>query len=59
LTPDLAGVLQVSAQVASCDDDPRIVHPACYLSRQDWGVPVVVTAAGADELTLVLLDETG
>ena len=30
-------------------------HPACYLARQDWGVPVRVGAAGSDALDLVLL----
>ena len=49
------GVLHVSAQAASCDDDAT-EHPACYLSRQDWGVPVHITPGGARELRLVLLD---
>ncbi|MDT4979722.1 MAG: hypothetical protein QOG07_1601, partial [Pseudonocardiales bacterium] len=50
------GVLHVTAQAASCDDDPAVEHPACYLSRQDWGVPVQVARDGAAELRLVLLD---
>ncbi|MDQ2750221.1 MAG: alkyl hydroperoxide reductase, partial [Actinomycetota bacterium] len=50
------GVLHVSAQAASCDDDPAVEHPACYLSRQDWGVPVRTTAQGSSQLRLVLLD---
>ncbi len=48
------GVLQVTAQAASCDDT-RSAHPACYLARQDWGVPVRVTPDGPSELTLMLL----
>jgi thiol-disulfide isomerase/thioredoxin len=48
------GVLHVTAQAASCDDDTS-EHPACYLSRQDWGVPIQVSPGGADELRLVLL----
>ena len=50
-----AGVLHVSAQAASCDKDPAIAHPACYLARQDWGVPVTVSSDGAAELELTLL----
>ncbi len=34
------GVLQVSARAATCDAD--VEHAACHLTRQDWGVPVVV-----------------
>jgi thiol-disulfide isomerase/thioredoxin len=48
-------VLQVTAQAASCDADPGTEHPACYLARQDWGVPVRVIADGPTELTLMLL----
>ncbi|HEX6967597.1 MAG TPA: NHL domain-containing thioredoxin family protein [Micromonosporaceae bacterium] len=47
-----AGVLQVVAQAATCDAD--VEHAACHLTRQDWGVPVRVTADGADRLPLVL-----
>ncbi len=50
------GVLHVTAQAASCDDDPAIEHPACYLARQDWGVPIRVAPDGAVEVRLVLLD---
>ena len=50
-----AGVLHVTAQAASCDDDPGVAHPACYLARQDWGVPVRVVAGGSDVVRLVLL----
>ena len=49
------GVLQVVAQVASCDDDPSVEHPACHLTRQDWGVPVTIDPGGTDVLRLVLL----
>jgi sugar lactone lactonase YvrE len=49
------GVLHVTAQAASCDSDGE--HPACYLARQDWGVPVRVGAAGPAELRLALLEE--
>jgi thiol-disulfide isomerase/thioredoxin len=55
-TIDLAagrGVLHVTAQAASCDEEGE--HPACYLARQDWGVPVEVGDEGAAELRLVLL----
>ncbi len=48
------GVLHITAQAASCDDGATD-NPACYLSRQDWGVPIVSAPAGASELTLMLL----
>ena len=48
------GVLHVSAQAASCDTDAAD-NPACYLARQDWGVPIRITADGSTELTLMLL----
>jgi hypothetical protein len=48
-----SGVLHISAQAASCDEAGD--HPACYLARQDWGVPVEVGSAGDGELHLVLL----
>ncbi|MFD0355658.1 NHL domain-containing thioredoxin family protein [Streptomyces sp. NPDC127110] len=55
LNPDVTeGVLHVSAMAASCDDDPANEYPACHVHQQDWGVPVVVTAAGAARLPLVL-----
>jgi hypothetical protein len=47
------GVLHVTAQAASCDKDGE--HPACYLARQDWGVPIRVAADGDHSLDLVLL----
>jgi thiol-disulfide isomerase/thioredoxin len=48
------GVLNVTAQAAACDDDPAVEHPACYLSRQDWGIPVTI-GAGSGDLRLVLM----
>ncbi|RJQ68142.1 alkyl hydroperoxide reductase [Pseudonocardiaceae bacterium YIM PH 21723] len=48
------GVLHVVAQAASCDDDPAVEHPVCRITRQDWGVPVRVTADGAARLPLIL-----
>jgi hypothetical protein len=49
------GVLQVVAQAASCDDGGE--HPACRITRQDWGVPVRFEAGGASELSLVMAGE--
>ncbi|WP_425955786.1 NHL domain-containing thioredoxin family protein [Xylanimonas sp. McL0601] len=46
------GVLHVTAKAASCDAEGEF--PACHLAQQDWGVPVVVAAQGAAELTLPL-----
>ncbi|HZN71969.1 MAG TPA: NHL domain-containing thioredoxin family protein [Micromonosporaceae bacterium] len=46
------GVLQVVAQAATCDAEAA--HPACHLTRQDWGVPVVIRDGGAHRLPLVL-----
>jgi thiol-disulfide isomerase/thioredoxin len=46
------GVLHVSAQAASCD--VGVEHPACHLTRQDWGVPVRVVPGGPTRLALVL-----
>ncbi|TCB93491.1 redoxin domain-containing protein [Micromonospora zingiberis] len=46
------GVLQVTAQAATCDAD--VEHAACHLTRQDWGVPVEVDTDGATRLPLVL-----
>jgi hypothetical protein len=48
----LEGVLQVTAQAATCDADAEF--PACHLTRQDWGVPVRVVRDGADRLPLIL-----
>jgi thiol-disulfide isomerase/thioredoxin len=46
------GVLQVVAQAATCDVD--VEYAACHLTRQDWGVPVVVTPDGPARLPLIL-----
>jgi thiol-disulfide isomerase/thioredoxin len=46
------GVLQVVAQAATCDVDQEF--PACHLTRQDWGVPVVLTPDGPHRLPLIL-----
>ena len=46
------GVLQVTAQAATCDIDEE--YAACHLTRQDWGVPVVVTPDGPTRLPLIL-----
>jgi thiol-disulfide isomerase/thioredoxin len=53
------GVLQVVAQAATCDVD--VEFAACHLTRQDWGVPVVVTGDGPGRLPLILrgMDEAG
>ncbi|MEV6489838.1 NHL domain-containing thioredoxin family protein [Actinoplanes sp. NPDC051633] len=49
---DGEGVLQVVAQAATCDADAE--HAACHLTRQDWGVPVIVAPGGESRLPLVL-----
>jgi thiol-disulfide isomerase/thioredoxin len=46
------GVLQVVAQAATCDVDAEF--GACHLTRQDWGVPIVIDPAGPDRLPLIL-----
>ena len=46
------GVLHVAATAASCDDEGE--HPACHLTRQDWGIPVRTRPVGPDLLRLVL-----
>ena len=46
------GVLQVVAQAATCDAEAE--HPACHLTRQDWGVPVSVVEGAPDTLRLTL-----
>jgi thiol-disulfide isomerase/thioredoxin len=51
-TEDGDGVLQVVAQAASCDSEGP--NQACYLSRQDWGVPIRLVPGGASALRLVL-----
>jgi sugar lactone lactonase YvrE len=52
---DGEGVLHITAQAASCD--AAADHPACYLARQDWGVPVRAGAEGPTALHLALLEE--
>ncbi|MEU4801622.1 NHL domain-containing thioredoxin family protein [Actinosynnema sp. NPDC023587] len=54
------GVLHVVAQAASCTDDPSVEHPVCKLTRQDWGVPVRISADGPHRLPLLMggLDES-
>jgi hypothetical protein len=53
----LSGILQVVAQAATCDVD--VENAACHITRQDWGVPITVTAGGPARLPLILrgLDE--
>jgi len=46
------GVIQVTAQAATCDADSE--HAACHLTRQDWAVPVRITPEGAPRLPLIL-----
>lgn len=52
------GVLHVAVQAASCDDSAEVEFPACHMHRQDWGVPVRVSADGAARLELVLSGAT-
>ncbi|MEU6544722.1 NHL domain-containing thioredoxin family protein [Streptomyces sp. NPDC046859] len=54
-----AGVLHVSARVASCDDDPSVPYPACRLHRRDWDVPVRPAGGGAGRLPLVFAGPDG
>lgn len=46
------GVLQVVAQAATCDVDAE--YGACHLTRQDWGVPIVIDPAAPNRLPLIL-----
>jgi thiol-disulfide isomerase/thioredoxin len=48
------GVLHVTGQAASCDV-AEADNPACYLARQDWGIPFRLTEQGEAELELILL----
>lgn len=53
INPDVPkGILQVVAQAATCDTD--VENAACHLTRQDWGVPIVVTPDGPTRLPLIL-----
>lgn len=52
------GVLHVAVQAASCDDSTAVEFPACHMHRQDWGVPIRVTADGSARLELVLSGAT-
>ena len=53
VNPDVdGGVLQVVAQAATCDAGEE--HAACHLTRQDWGVPVVVEPDAPARLPLIL-----
>ncbi|MBB2944881.1 thiol-disulfide isomerase/thioredoxin [Actinoplanes lutulentus] len=53
LNPDVPkGVLQVVAQAATCDVDAE--YGACHLTRQDWGVPIVIDPAAPSRLPLIL-----
>jgi thiol-disulfide isomerase/thioredoxin len=54
--PD-GGVIQVTAQAATCDADAE--HAACHLTRQDWGVPVRLAPDGPSELRLMLRVDAG
>ena len=46
------GVLHVAATAASCDTGAE--HPACHVTRQDWGIPVRVVAGAPPLVRLVL-----
>lgn len=46
------GILQVVAQAATCDAD--VEHAACHLTRQDWGVPVLIEPGAPSRLPLIL-----
>jgi thiol-disulfide isomerase/thioredoxin len=50
-----AAVLQVTARAATCDTD--VEHAACHLTRQDWGVPVIIAPDGEHRVTLVLFGQ--
>ncbi|WP_328524585.1 NHL domain-containing thioredoxin family protein [Kribbella sp. NBC_00359] len=52
------GVLHVAVQAASCDDSAEVEFPACHMHRQDWGLPIRVTADGPARLELVLSGAT-
>jgi thiol-disulfide isomerase/thioredoxin len=60
LSPDVSeGILHITARAAACDgpenaDGEIPDHAACHLYQQDWGIPLLLTADGATELTLDL-----
>ena len=58
LNPEVPeGVLHITARAAACDGEPGGEipdHAACHLYQQDWGIPVVLDAAGETELVLDL-----
>ncbi|MGO4384098.1 NHL domain-containing thioredoxin family protein [Specibacter sp. RAF43] len=60
LSPDVPeGVLHLTARAAACDGPAEAGgeipdHAACHLYQQDWGIPVVLAADGAAQLTLEL-----
>ena len=46
------GVLHVAATAASCDEG--VEHPACHITQQDWGIPVLLEDGAPGRLDLVL-----
>ena len=58
LNPDITeAVLHITARAAACDGEPGGEipdHAACHLYQQDWGLPVVITEGGEQELVLDL-----
>ena len=45
LNPDVSRCAASVAQAATCDAEAE--HAACHLTRQDWGVPIVLSANGS------------
>lgn len=58
LNPEItSAVLHITARAAACDGEPGGEipdHAACHLYQQDWGLPVVITESGEQELVLDL-----
>ena len=58
LNPEItSAVLHITARAAACDGEPGGEipdHAACHLYQQDWGLPVVITEGGEQELVLDL-----
>jgi len=48
------GVLHVSVRAASCDSGESAEFPACHVHQQDWGVPILLSDEGVNELSLML-----